>query len=115
MGHIQGHSVLILIDSGSSHTFLCSQVALQLDVLTALPKPLIVKVDSGECIDSQWQLQRGQWEVQGCSFVSDFMVLPLQHFDVVLGYDWLEQHNPVKVHWSDKWMVIPYRAGSVKL
>jgi hypothetical protein len=42
-------------------------------------------------------------------------VLPLQHFDVVLGYDWLEEFSPMKVHWAEKWIAIPYAIGTVVL
>jgi hypothetical protein len=31
----------------------------------------------------------------------------------VLGYDWLEQHNPMKLHWKDKWLAIPYGVDTV--
>jgi hypothetical protein len=43
------------------------------------------------------------------------MVLPLQHFDVVLGYDWLEEFSPMKVHWAEKWIAVPYAEGTVVL
>jgi hypothetical protein len=32
----------------------------------------------------------------GAQFYSDFKVLPLQHFDIILGYDWLELIVPWK-------------------
>jgi hypothetical protein len=51
--------------------------------------------------------------VQGCQFNSDFKVLPLLYFDIILGYDWLEQHNPMRIHWLDKWMSIPYNNSTV--
>jgi hypothetical protein len=35
-------------------------------------------------------------------------VLPLQHYDVIIGYEWLERFSPMKVHWGDKWMVLTY-------
>jgi hypothetical protein len=46
-------------------------------------------------------------------FLSDFKVLPLQHFDLILGYDWLELYSPMRVHWSAKWLSIPY--GSINV
>jgi hypothetical protein len=41
--------------------------------------------------------------------------LPLQHFDVVLGYDWLEEFSPMKVHWAEKWIAVPYAEGTMVL
>jgi hypothetical protein len=41
--------------------------------------------------------------------------LPLNHFDVLLGYDWMEEFSPMKVHWAEKWIDIPYATGTVVL
>jgi hypothetical protein len=46
--------------------------------------------------------------VQSIQFQSDLGIIPLQHFDILLGYDWLEHHSPMRVHWATKWMSIPY-------
>jgi hypothetical protein len=27
---------------------------------------------------------------------------------MILGYDWLEQFNPMKIHWGAKWLAITY-------
>jgi hypothetical protein len=35
-------------------------------------------------------------------------ILDLQHFDTILGTDWLEQFSPMTMHWKHKWMAIPY-------
>jgi hypothetical protein len=35
-------------------------------------------------------------------------VLPLSHYDIIVGMDWLESFSPMKVHWRQKWMLIPY-------
>jgi hypothetical protein len=35
-------------------------------------------------------------------------VLPLLHFDVILGYDWLAQFSPMKIHWATKWISFSY-------
>jgi hypothetical protein len=40
IGHIQGQEIVMLLDSGSSHTFLSSGLALQLSGISSLPKPL---------------------------------------------------------------------------
>jgi len=53
--------------------------------------------------------------MQDCSFTSDLRILPLQHFDLILGMDWLESFSPMKVHWKLKWMSIPYGSSTVLL
>jgi hypothetical protein len=34
---------------------------------------------------------------------------------MILGIDWLEVHNPMKVDWLNKWMVINYHGDIVQL
>jgi hypothetical protein len=38
-------------------------------------------------------------------------VLPLKHYDVILGFDWLETFSPMKIHCKAKWMSISYEGG----
>jgi hypothetical protein len=49
------------------------------------------------------------------SFTSDIKIIPLEHFDFILGMDWLEQFSPMKVHWNLKWMAIPYQGYTALL
>ena len=42
-------------------------------------------------------------------------VIPLSHYDIIVGMDWLETFSPMKVHWKQKWMSIPYQGTSVIL
>jgi hypothetical protein len=51
----------------------------------------------------------------GYSFKSDLRVLPLSSYDMILGLDWLEVHSPMKVHWKDRWMSIPYDGATILL
>jgi hypothetical protein len=32
--------------------------------------------------------------------------LPLPYYDVILGIAWLQSHNPMKVDWLSKWMIV---------
>lgn len=42
LGSIQGQQIRILVDSGSSHTFISSQLALKLQGMSAIASPLSV-------------------------------------------------------------------------
>jgi hypothetical protein len=90
--------MVMLVDSGSSHTFVSVAVADQLTGVSALSHCLSVKVANGARVQCDTQLLDVVWYVQGYRFHSDFKVLPLQHFDVVIGYDWLEHFSPMQVH-----------------
>jgi hypothetical protein len=47
-----------------------------------------------QCID---HIHQAQWQIQDHAFYSDVKLLPLDHFDMILGYDWLEQFSPMKI------------------
>jgi hypothetical protein len=42
-------------------------------------------------------------------------ILPLSHFDMIVGMDWLEAFSPMQVHWRHKWMAIPYQGSTAML
>jgi hypothetical protein len=70
-------------------------------------------VANGTSVQCLCHLAQAQWEVQGIQFISNCKVLPLQHYDMILGFDWLEQFSSLKIHWVDKWISIPYGASTV--
>jgi len=53
------------------------------------------------------------WSVQGYEFHSNLKVLSLGSYDMIIGMDWLEAFSPMKVHWLQKWICIPY--GSIQV
>ena len=107
-GVLQQHPVNILVDSGSSHSFLSASLASQLTGVQALPSILSIQVANGERLSCSTYLPQARWEVAGYGFSSDLRVLPLSSYDIILGIDWLEQFSPMKVDWKLKWLVLPY-------
>jgi len=114
-GTIQNHHLLILVDSGSSHSFLSSHIADKLQGVQFLPSAISVQDANGGIMQCATHLPRASWSIQDFNFSSDLQVLPLQHFDLILGMDWLESFSPMKFHWKLKWMSIPYGNSTVLL
>lgn len=114
-GSIQSIPLLILVDSGSSHTFLSSRLLSSLQGISDMPRPMSVQVANGEVLSCQHQLLQMEWFIQDYSFVSDIVLLPLSKYDLVVGMDWLETFSPMKVDWASKWMAIPYKGTTVLL
>jgi hypothetical protein len=56
MGLIQGMDIMVLLDPGSSHTFISSSIAAQLSGLSSLSHPMSVKVASGTNVVCDAQL-----------------------------------------------------------
>jgi hypothetical protein len=107
-GTIQGVSLLVLLDSGSSHSFLNVAHHSLLSGFTVLQQPLHVLVANDSIIQCTEELLDAAWYLQGFQFRSTFKVIPIPCYDLILGMDWLEDHSPMHVDWKHKWMFIKY-------
>lgn len=105
----------ILIDSGSSVSFLSSALADQLPQLLWTPTAAAVKVANGGIMQCSASILACPWIVSSCHFQQDLKLLPLDDYDLILGMDWLEKYSPMKVDWKHKWLCIPYKGSSVLL
>lgn len=82
--------MLILLDSGSSHIFINTDMVDKLSVKPAQVPPMMVKVANGEMLSCTAELQGFSWWIQGHTFQHDIKVLHLGGYDAVLGMDRLE-------------------------
>jgi hypothetical protein len=114
-GSIQNIEILVLIDSGSSNSFISEQVSELLTGVSYSPKPTNVRVANGKIIQYAAEILNVEWYLQGHVFCSHLKVLALQNFDMVIGMDWLEKHSPMRVHWTQKWLTIPYYNSQLTL
>lgn len=94
---IQGHEVLMLVDSGSSTSFINQQFASCLDGVQPLPRPSRVKVADGAELICSAVVPSCIWFTQGYEFTTNMKVLALGTYDAILGMDWLEEHGPMTV------------------
>ncbi|KAK9006555.1 hypothetical protein V6N11_018892 [Hibiscus sabdariffa] len=84
---IQSLSLLSLIDSGSTHSYILSEHARLLDV------GVNVTSSFGDTIVVRKLYRRCLLMIQGYLFLVDMMELPFYGFDVILGMDWLVEHR----------------------
>jgi hypothetical protein len=115
IGHIGGMDMLVLLDSGSSTSFIGHRVASQLPNWTPLPASLRVQVANGSQLPCDHELTNVTWYLNEYAFSSSLKIIQLTHYDLILGMDWLSSHNPMWVHWEDKWLIIPYQGSTIKL
>jgi hypothetical protein len=115
LGTIQGLPLTILIDSGSTSSFISAKIVQQLSSQTVISQPSTVSIAGGGLLKSPGILQNAVWFIDEYAFTANLKVLPLVHFDVILGMDWLEQYSPVQVHWKCKWLYFQYGASTITL
>ena len=114
-GSLLGYDIIILADSGSSHSFLNSCLATSLPNLRPLPKSMTLRVADGGSILCSAEVSSAEWSVRGYTFHSTLRILQLGSYDMIIGMDWLEAFSPMRVDWQHKWMSIPYGQRHVTL
>jgi hypothetical protein len=98
LGCIQHHNVSILIDSGSTSSFITESLVQQLSNINTMPISATVRIDSGGILQSHEVIKLAEWVVASYVFHNDLSVLPLAAYDVVIGMDFCEAHRPMNVH-----------------
>jgi len=114
-GLIQGQSINILLDSGSTNSFLDTRFATSLSGVQPLTAPTTVKVADGGSVPCNAQIQYAEWSIKGYKFHSTLKFIPIGTYDMILGMDWLQAFSPMKVHWLQRWVQIPYGPQNVVL
>lgn len=64
-GWVQGREVIMLVDSGSSHSFVCASLADHLKGLQPAKHPLKVRVANGGEMHSDQEIPSCQWSTHG--------------------------------------------------
>jgi hypothetical protein len=108
-------TMLLLLDSGSSHSFVNKIFADSAGLLT-VPLPVVsVKVANGQYIKSDTMVPALQWSCQGVVFTTDLTVLELGAYDGVLGKDWLDSFSPMTCYWSENKIEFEHEGKTVML
>jgi hypothetical protein len=105
----------MLLDSGSSSSFISETLAAQLLDIKLQSDPCSVRIAGGGLLTSSATLLQVPWSIGQYTFTSNIRVLPLTAFDMIIGMDWLESFSSMHVHWKNKWLSIPYQGSSVVL
>lgn len=101
-GMIENQEILILVDLGSTHSFISTSVAALLKHPKTQILASLLRIADGGSLRCNSQLAACDWWVQGHSFVTDLRILKLGCYDMVLGMDWLETHSPIIHAWDQK-------------
>ncbi|WVZ92138.1 hypothetical protein U9M48_038225 [Paspalum notatum var. saurae] len=92
---VAGESLLALVDSGSTHTFIHQDTARRLQLPITERKGMTVKVANGERVSSAGLCAAMDVHIQDETFSLDCYVLTLDGFDIVLGVHWLKTLGPI--------------------
>ena len=107
--------ILILIDSGSSYTFISDKIIQDLNCAVSDTAPVSVTIANGQKNSSSQQVTDFQWWAQGHTFTHTARVLAISCYDLVLGMDWLECHSPMWIHWKRKLLRFSHNGQHIAL
>lgn len=99
--NVSSHTVMMLIDSGSTHNFISDRLASMLHLPVKPTKPFIVRVANGQRLHCQGKFYKVPMNLQGIEFYLTLFYLPLSGLDLVLGIQWLELLGLVVCIWKD--------------
>jgi hypothetical protein len=85
----------MLLDSGSSMSFISENMVAKLQNVSVQSSPCSVRIAGGGVLPSSMTLLSIQWNIGQCSFISGLWVLPLIAFDMIIVMDWLESVSPM--------------------
>lgn len=112
---LYGQEVIILIDSSSSSNFISESLASKWRHWTPLNSVKQVRVANGDVLRCTHKLVDCPVWISGHGFKMTLKILPLSCYDIILGIDWLEGHNPMEVDWKQKWMSFHYLGEKIVL
>ncbi|WVZ63441.1 hypothetical protein U9M48_013075, partial [Paspalum notatum var. saurae] len=92
--------MLLLIDSGSSHSFINFAFVNTVGLSTTAAPIQQVKVANGQILLSDKIVSNLSWWCQGYTLQADMRVLEIGAYDAILGYNWLQQHSPMTCDWA---------------
>lgn len=98
LGNVKKKTLVILVDSGSTHRFLDPNILSQLRRQPEKAKPLIVTVANGQKVTCDTVCKKFQWEVQKEKFEREFRLMKLGACDMLHGMDWIDQYALIQLH-----------------
>lgn len=93
-----------MIDSGSTHNVLHVQVAKRLHLKPHSDSILNVGVAGGRTVCVDQVCRDVFWTMNGHSFKSDFLVMDVGRFDVILGAQWLRQLGSILLNMDQQFL-----------
>ncbi|KAL4380090.1 hypothetical protein GQ457_02G032600 [Hibiscus cannabinus] len=113
-GYIKGKVLNILVDSGSTHSFITPGWAKE-GVELVQTHPLAITVANGEKLYSRARSNQLKWRMQGQEFEHDFRVIQMGGSDMVLGVDWMKKFSPLVMDFKEMTLSFEKEGQSIVL
>jgi hypothetical protein len=92
---VGGASLLALLDSGSTHSFIGEDTAQRTRLPVQARPRMTATVANGERVPCPGVIRNAPFSVADTAFSIDLFVMPLASYDIVLGTRWLGMLGPI--------------------
>ncbi|XP_058757457.1 uncharacterized protein LOC131630720 [Vicia villosa] len=99
-GSINGLSVMVLVDTGSTHNIMQPRIAQHLNLTSTPITQFTVMVGNGSHLHCEGICNNVPLVLQKTTFKLPFYLLPIEGADVVLGMAWLRTLGPIQADFS---------------
>ncbi|GJX87759.1 zinc finger, CCHC-type containing protein, partial [Tanacetum coccineum] len=109
------HTIHILIDYGSTHSFLDKNMAKKIGCHIRNTCPLVVTVADGNNLVTTSECKKFKWLFGSTTFTSYVMLLPLGGSEMVLGIQWLATLGDIRFNFHELRMDFKYNGSCMQL
>src|SRR4051812_35163572 len=114
VGNVGERYLLILIESGSAHSFVTPALVSALKIPVIPTAPAKFTIANGEAMECTSKVPHLTWSVGEYVFTHEMHVLPMS-YDLILGADWLELHSPMWIDWRRNLMKFTHLGHRIQL
>lgn len=107
-GHAGKRPIKILVYGGSSHNFIHPALVQALGLKTINVDPMKVIVANGGTLQTTSICPQFTWKMQGHTFLTDMLLLPIGGCEVVLGIQWLSTLGDILCNFNSLRMEFQY-------
>ena len=114
-GKVGNQVLLMLVDSGSSHSFVNSAFVSRAGCDITPVNPVRVRVANGQFMSCTSAVKNLSWWYNVTTFSEEMRILDLGGYDAVLGMDWLGAHSRMQCHRLESMLAIKTDDKQVQL
>ncbi|XP_027172283.1 uncharacterized protein LOC113771935 [Coffea eugenioides] len=94
-GQLAGEPVRILVDTGSSDSYIHHKLVSTRGLSFEYIKPFTVTMGDGNLVTSGAYCPKVSWNVQNNKFCFDLRIMELGDWDLILGVDWMHNYSSI--------------------
>lgn len=112
---LKGKSVLILVDSGSTHNFILERLIAEISLPEEKILHLWVQIGNSEIIHRYRLCKKVEIKLPGLNIVDEFDLFSLKGAEVILGIKWLVSLNTIQANWNKMFLIFNINGKQYKL